>query len=100
MIGKIATLASGTSTHRSTLQVGGGKAEAAQDGTAQQTWHRMGSARWNEGAAHSKLFSNPLLQQKVEVHRLVWFVGILAFTMGLILFAVGLGRKMNPLSGG
>ncbi|GBF90642.1 p-type atpase [Raphidocelis subcapitata] len=54
MIGKIATLASGTSTHRSTLQV--------------------------------------------EVHRLVWFVGILAFTMGMLLFAIGLGRRMNPLS--
>jgi magnesium-transporting ATPase (P-type) len=54
MIGKIATLATDTGTHRSTLQV--------------------------------------------EVHRLVWFVGILAFTIAIILFAIGLGRKMNPLS--
>jgi len=55
MIGKIATLASDTNTHRSTLQV--------------------------------------------EVHRLVWFVGILAFTMGILLFVIGVARKMNPLGG-
>eukprot|EP00775_Hariotina_reticulata_P010475 gene10475-10633_t len=54
MIGKIATLATDTATHRSTLQV--------------------------------------------EVHRLVWFVGILSFTVAIILFAVGLIRKMDPLS--
>lgn len=53
MIGKIATLATDTSTHRSTLQV--------------------------------------------EVHRLVWFVGILAFSIAIILFAIGLARKMSPL---
>ncbi|KAF6263646.1 hypothetical protein COO60DRAFT_1698701 [Scenedesmus sp. NREL 46B-D3] len=53
MIGKIATLASDTNTHRSTLQV--------------------------------------------EVHRLVWFVGVLAFTVAIILFVVGLARKMSPL---
>ncbi|KAF8072642.1 Atpalpha [Scenedesmus sp. PABB004] len=64
MIGKIATLATDTHTHRSTLQV--------------------------------------------EVHRLVWFVGALAFTVALILFVVraaparvrarvGLIRKTNPL---
>lgn len=35
---------------------------------------------------------------QVEVHRLVWFVGILSFTVAIILFAIGLGRKMNPLS--
>ena len=53
MIGKIATLATDTNTHRSTLQV--------------------------------------------EVHRLVWFVGVLAFTIAIILFVVGLARKMSPL---
>ncbi|WIA28646.1 hypothetical protein OEZ86_011182 [Tetradesmus obliquus] len=53
MIGKIASLASDTNTHRSTLQV--------------------------------------------EVHRLVWFVGILSFTVAIILFVVGLARKMSPL---
>ncbi|KAI8473316.1 MAG: hypothetical protein J3K34DRAFT_518987 [Monoraphidium minutum] len=53
MIGKIATLASDTNTHRSTLQI--------------------------------------------EVHRLVVFVGILAFTMGILLFVVGVARKMDPL---
>lgn len=53
MIGKIATLASDTGAHRSTLQV--------------------------------------------EVHRLVWFVGVLAFTMGIILFVIGVARRMNPL---
>lgn len=54
MIGKIATLASDTGTHRSTLQV--------------------------------------------EVHRLVWFVGILAFSVALVLFVIGLARKMDPLA--
>jgi hypothetical protein len=34
---------------------------------------------------------------QVEVHRLVWFVGILAFTVAIILFVVGLARKMSPL---
>ncbi len=53
MIGKIASLASDTATHRSTLQV--------------------------------------------EVHRLVWFVGILAFTVAIILFVVGLISKMDPM---
>lgn len=54
MIGKIASLATDTATHRSTLQV--------------------------------------------EVHRLVWFVGILAFTIAIILFVIGLARKMSPLA--
>lgn len=34
---------------------------------------------------------------QVEVHRLVWFVGILSFTVAIILFVVGLARKMSPL---
>jgi hypothetical protein len=53
MIGKIASLATGTATHRSTLQV--------------------------------------------EVHRLVLFVGALSFTVAMILFVVGLIRKLDPL---
>jgi hypothetical protein len=35
---------------------------------------------------------------QVEVHRLVWFVGILAFTVAMILFVIGLIRKMDPLN--
>lgn len=35
---------------------------------------------------------------QVEVHRLVWFVGILAFTIAMILFVIGLIRKMDPLN--
>jgi len=35
---------------------------------------------------------------QVEVHRLVWFVGILAFTIAMILFVIGLARKMDPLN--
>jgi hypothetical protein len=34
---------------------------------------------------------------QVEVHRLVWFVGILSFTVAIILFVIGLARKMSPL---
>lgn len=29
----------------------------------------------------------------------MWFVGILAFSMGLLLFIIGVIRKMNPLGG-
>jgi hypothetical protein len=29
----------------------------------------------------------------------VWFVGILAFSMGILLFVIGVARKMNPLNG-
>ena len=55
MIGKIATLATDTHTHRSSLQV--------------------------------------------EVHRLVLFVSILAGTLAIILFVIGLARKeMSPLN--
>jgi len=55
MIGKIATLATDTHTHRSSLQV--------------------------------------------EVHRLVWFVGILAFVVAIILFVIGLARnEISPLN--
>lgn len=32
------------------------------------------------------------------MHRLVWFVGILAFTVAMILFVIGLIRKMDPLN--
>lgn len=39
----------------------------------------------------------PCLFQQVEVHRLVWFVGILSFTVAMILFVIGLIRKMDPL---
>jgi hypothetical protein len=35
---------------------------------------------------------------QVEVHRLVWFVGIQAFTVAMILFFIGLIRKMDPLN--
>lgn len=36
---------------------------------------------------------------QVEVHRLVWFVGILAFSMGILLFVVGVARKIKTLDG-
>ena len=39
-----------------------------------------------------------LSSAQVEVHRLVWFVGILAFTIAMILFVIGLIRKMDPLN--
>jgi hypothetical protein len=35
---------------------------------------------------------------QVEVHRLVWFVGILSFTVAMILFVIGLIRKTDPLN--
>jgi hypothetical protein len=35
---------------------------------------------------------------QVEVHRLVWFVGILSFTVAMLLFVIGLIRKTDPLN--
>lgn len=35
---------------------------------------------------------------QVEVHRLVWFVGILSFTVAMTLFVIGLIRKTDPLN--
>jgi hypothetical protein len=34
---------------------------------------------------------------QVEVHRLVWFVGILALSVAIILFVVGVARKLSLL---
>lgn len=44
----------------------------------------------------SNCFVSSVLQ--VEVHRLVWFVGILSFTVAMILFVIGLIRKTDPLN--
>jgi magnesium-transporting ATPase (P-type) len=36
---------------------------------------------------------------QVEVHRLVWFVGILAFVVAMTLFVIGLARReISPLN--
>ena len=34
---------------------------------------------------------------QVEVHRLVMFIGISAFIMGICFFAIGLGRRFDPV---
>lgn len=40
-----------------------------------------------------------LLHLQVEVHRLVWFVGILSFVVAITLFAIGLGRNFHVPGG-
>jgi hypothetical protein len=104
MIGKIATLASDTNTHRSTLQARRGAGAGTGTGTGAGALFQQAPGR-RQGALFRlsprrlcrccHLHAHP----KVEVHRLVWFVGILAFSMGILLFVIGVARKMNPLGG-
>lgn len=124
MIGKIATLATDTHTHKSTLQVRVPHVRQRLHATLCMTtscccclWPPScfgiavvpGATTISKGltccakqprppsACANLCAAIPSLAQ-VEVHRLVWFVGILAFTIAMILFVIGLIRKMDPLN--
>lgn len=154
MIGKIATLTSGTGTHRSTLQVGrqggagGRRGPGAGAGAKQAGGQGRGAPSWSAGArrlraaltrpARGSRAQSPRLAcckrgragccapaactcagqantpqpsqpcqsnhrrrraRQVEVHRLVVFVGALAFSLGIILFVVGVIRRIKTLDG-
>lgn len=89
MIGQIASLASDTGTHRSSLQVRAADA-------ARQLAPPPAAGAMCVAANGVRVACGPALQ--VEVHRLVWFVGILAFTCGIVLFVIGVIRKMPVLT--
>lgn len=115
MIGKIASLATDTNTHRSTLQARPCGVRACRVRANAQRRRRCltsalqavapapacmvvppgASARRMHCLTRNRTARALLLQ--VEVHRLVVFVGVLAFSVAVVLFVIGLIRKMDPL---